>query len=186
MTHSKTACSLGDTPLIAYTKYMKHPIGTTLNGTPVYVDLINSAASANISQQPHLVTLIKELLESTNVSGTAPTVEYNFGRNIGNTVIVQTTEKDTIIYAKRLKQETFTRFVRRRVPAPTTYITISLSKDGDGEYALANAWIGRLIPPFPADQENEAQQSEAYWAQHALVLEGQPIQLRTVTQVYPY
>jgi hypothetical protein len=167
---------------------MKHPVTNTLDGTPVYVDLINSAASANIAQQPHLLGLVIELLRSKKVHGKNLTYEHDFGRNIGNTDIVSTTDRDTIVYAKRLKHETFTRFVRRRLPTPTTYVSVKLQKDSDGEYVLTDAWIGRLTPPYPGPEapEGAEQQIDAYWADHAIVLEGQPIQLRTMTAVCPY
>jgi hypothetical protein len=162
---------------------MKHPIANTLSGTPVYVDLINSAASSNIAQQPHLLGLVVELLRSTKITGASPSLEHDFGRNIGNSDIVKTTDKDIIVYAKRLKQDNFTRFVRRRMPTPTSFVSIELKKDSDGEYALTNAWIGRLAPPYPQD---ETAKDDSYWSEHATVLEGQPIQLRTITTVSPY
>jgi hypothetical protein len=164
---------------------IKHPITTTLSGIPVYVDLITSPASATIAQQPHLVHLIKEMLETKKVSGATVSVEHDFGRNIGNSDVVLTTEKDTILYAKRVKRDTFARFVRRRMPAPSTFVSIVLLKDTDGEYELHDTWIGNLAPPFPGTTE-ATDESKAYWEDHALVLEGQPIQVRTLTKTCPY
>lgn len=164
---------------------IKHPITNTLNGTPVYVDLIKSPASVSIAQQPHLVYLIKEALETTKVKGDTVTIEHDFGRNIGNSDVVKTTEKDTILYAKRIKHDTFSRFVKRRTSAPSPFISIVLKKDSDGEYVLYDTWVGKLAPPFPG-AEDATDESKAYWEEHALVLEGQPIQVRTLTKTCPY
>jgi hypothetical protein len=164
---------------------IKHPITTTLSGIPVYVDLIKSPASATIAQQPHLVHLIKEMLETVKVSGDTVSIEHDFGRNIGNTDVVSTTEKDTILYAKRTKHEAFARFVRRRTPAPSSFISIVLKRDDDGEYELRDTWVGNLTPPFPGTEE-ATDESKIYWLEHALILEGQPIQVRTLTKTCPY
>jgi hypothetical protein len=164
---------------------IKHPIADTKDGIAVYVDLIKSPASVNISQQPHIVTLIKELLKSVAVAGGSVTLEVDFGRNIGNTDIVETTEKDHIVYAKRIKHDAFTRFVRRRTPKPTSFVTITLHKDTDGDYELFDAWIGRSVPPMPGGKD-EAADSKDFWAHHALIIEGQSIQTRTLTLTCPY
>jgi len=164
---------------------MKHPITKTHKGIPIYVDLIKSPASTSISQQPHLVTLVKELLNATNLNKPTVVIEYDFGRNIGNCDVIETTEKDHIVYAKRVKQENFARFVRRRNPAPSTFITAVLKLDSDGEYELHDIWIGRSIPPMPGT-ELETKESKDYWANHALVFEGQSLQLRSLTTVCPY
>jgi hypothetical protein len=164
---------------------IKHPIANTLSGIPVYVDLIKSAASVSIAQQPHLANLIKEALETEKISGDSVALEHDFGRNIGNSDVVKTTDKDTILYAKRAKQDSFARFVKRRPPAPSSCIAIFLKRDSDGEYELRDAWVGHIAPPFPGTEE-ETSESKTYWLDHALVLEGQAIQVRTLTKICPY
>jgi hypothetical protein len=164
---------------------IKHPIANTRDGIAVYVDLIRSPASINISREPHIVALIKELLKSTGVTGKTVTLEVDFGRTIGNTDIVETTEKDHIVYAKRIKHDTFTRFVRRRIPLPTTFVTIILHKDDDGDYELYDAWIGRKAPSMPGS-DSETSESRNFWANHALIIEGQPLQTRTLTLTCPF
>lgn len=164
---------------------MKHPITTTRNGIPVYVDLIKSPAGTNISQQPHLVTLIKEFLPRSNVTKAKMSIEYDFGRNIGNCEVIETGGKDQIVYAKHVKRDNYIRFVRRKFPKPSTYITVLLERDADGEYALTETWIGQRMPPFPGTTE-ETEESRTYWENHAFVLEGQPIQFRSMTTTCPY
>jgi hypothetical protein len=163
----------------------KHPIAVTHNGTAVYVDLVTSRVSGYIAQQPHVLTLIKELIAALSVTEATATFEYDFGRPIGNTDIITTTEKDSIVYAKQPKQDVYTRFVRRRLPTPSNHITIILRKDSAGDYELQDAWIGRLAPPRPGSS-NETSQSRDFWATHAVILEGQNIQARTLTKECPY
>ncbi len=164
---------------------IKHPIATTKNGVAVYVDLIKSPASANISWQPHIATLAKELLQAIDITADRSTIEFNVGRTVGNCSIVETTAKDHILYAKRVNHDTYCRFVRRRAPEQTSYVTLVLKRDSDGEYELYDAWLGHNAPAIPGT-EDETKQSKAYWENHALVVEGQPIQNRTLTTVCPY
>lgn len=164
---------------------IKHPVAKTQDGTPVYVDLIKSPASNTISHQPHVVTLISEVLATTSPQGKKSTIEFNFGRTIGNCEIVSTSEKDHIMYAKPLGRDTFFRFVRRRQPEQTSFITIILLLDSDGDYELHDVWMGRDMPGMPGSN-NETSESKDFWENHAWVLEGFPVQNRTLTLTSPY
>jgi len=164
---------------------MKHPVANTSDGAAVYVDLIQSPASISISRDPHIVTLIKELLAIKRIAGRTLTLEVDFGRNVGNTDIVETTEKDRVVYAKRLKQETFTRFVRSRIPLPTSFITIILRKDAAGDYELYDAWLGPNVPSLPGTT-TETAESKDFWMNHAFVIEGQSLQTRSLTLTCPF
>ncbi len=128
---------------------MKHPIVTTRNGIPVYIDLVRSQAAGQIARQPRLLTLAKEALQGATVSGSEPNIEQDMGRVIGHSFVVETTEKDTVIYAQCLNDKTFSRFVKHGRPSPTNYLTILLKQDGDS-YELHDTWIGRLRPPDQA------------------------------------
>jgi len=164
---------------------MKHPIAKTKNNVAVYVDLVNSQAAVHIAQQPYLLGLVKELLGQLKAEGPRVRVDQNMGRNIGYNYVVETTEKDTILYAQRLHDETFTRFVKNGMPRTTQYLTVILERDEDGSYQLQDTWVGRLSPPRPGSQ-HETTRSKPFWATHAFVLDGQAVQLRTVTKVCPY
>jgi hypothetical protein len=161
-----------------------HPI-TTRNGVEVYVDLIHSPAAAHIGEQPYILSLAKELLAATKLTGAKVSIEHDFGRVIGTTEIVETTEKDAIVYAKRMKQPNYSRFVKRRQFAPSNYLSMLITKDDSGNYELQDVWIGRHAPPFPTEEE-KAPESETYWANHAIVLDGQALQLRTLTKDAPF
>ena len=164
---------------------MKHPITSTRNGTPVYVDLVKSQAAVHIARQPYLLGLVKELVGKVTATGQEMRIERDMGRAVGYSYVVETTEKDTIVYAQRLHDDSYTRFVKNGTPLSTNYLSIILRRDADGGYELEDAWVGRLNPPRPGSV-NEVPGSKDYWTTHAFVLDGQPIQLRTITKVCPY
>jgi hypothetical protein len=165
---------------------MKHPIAHTKNGIPVYVDLIHSQAASHIAQQPRLLELVKEALKKASARGAEVSIEQDMGRAIGYNFVVETTDKDTVVYAQLMRETIYTRFVKNGKPAPTNYLTLVLRyNDDEGGYELHDTWIGHISPPRPGS-ENETESSKPYWATHAFVLDGQPLQLRTVTRDCPY
>jgi len=164
---------------------MKHPITQTSNGIPVYVDLVKSQAAANIARQPYLLGLVKELLHQTTVKGPKLSFDQDMGRPVGNAYVVETSDKDTIVYAQRLHDDIFTRFVKNGTPGTTQHLSVILQRDDDGSYELQDTWIGPLNPPRPGSSD-ETNDSKTYWQTHAFVLDGAPIQLRTLTKVCPY
>ncbi len=164
---------------------MKHPIGQTANGTPVYVDLTRSQAAAHIAQQPYLPGLIKEALAKLSATGPVVSIEQDMGRNIGYNFVVETTDKDTVLYARLLRDEVYTRFVKNGKPAQTSYLTIILELDSDNEYELVDTWIGRINPPRPGST-HETVKSKPYWAKHAFVFDNQSVQSSTITKKCPY
>jgi hypothetical protein len=161
-----------------------HPVGSR-NGVQVYVNLTRSPAAIRISQQPHILTLAKELLDSLKLKGPKVVIEHDFGRIIGNTDVVETGVKDTVVYAKKLRQATYCRFVRRRQMAPSQFLSMILVKDDTGNYELRDIWVGRQVPAFPGD-EDATPESKLYWENHALVIDGQTLQLSTLTKTAPY
>lgn len=151
----------------------------------VYVNLIKSLAGQYLSRQPYVINLVKEVLTSARLKGQVVTLEHDMGRVIGNTDIIETTEKDTIFYAQPVKTSVFSRYAKNRYPTPSQKLTIQLARDEDGHYEILDTWIGPSSPPFPGD-ENEADNSKIYWETHALVQNSQLVQSRTITKVCPY
>jgi len=164
---------------------IKHPITKTINGDEIFVDLIKSPAAITIARQPHMLNLAKELIQTLNLKGKNTTIEFDMGRNIGNCEIVETTEKDYIIYAKPLHQKDFKRFVRRRSPEQTRFITITLHFHESGVYELHDAIFGRNTPGLPGS-DTETAKSRAFWEAHAIALDGHPLQSQTITTSCPY
>lgn len=164
---------------------MKHSIGQTRNGIAVYVDLITSDAAKHIAQQPHVLTLVAEAIQHITLRSAVAQIERDMGRIIGYNFVIQTTGPDGVFYAQLVRDATYTRFVKHGKPLPTTYLSMLLQRDKDGAYELNDAWIGHVSPPRPG-AVNETAESKSYWSNHALILDGQPMQLQTVTKVCPY
>lgn len=151
----------------------------------MYVDLINSRASSRISEQPRLLALAKTLLTANDLTQDNPTIEHDFGEPVGNTDIVKTSPTDVIVYAKLLRQPNYTRFVKKRQLALSSFVSVRLRRDDQGEYELEDVWFGRLTPPLPGDQ-HATDASNDYWQSHAIVLNGQPLQRNTATNSWPF
>ena len=163
----------------------KHVIATSANDKEIYTYLIQTAVARQISRQPHLVTLIKEVVKSLNLTTPHLMLEQDMGRTVGYSEQLETRENDAIFYAKQSKSEVYTRFVKNRKTNPTSFLCIVLNRDEDGDYELTSVWVGKMFPPIPGT-EHATDQSKAYWADHAVVYNGQPILSSTQTKDCPY
>ncbi len=163
----------------------KHVIAVSANKKQIYTYLIQTPVAIQISRQPHLVTLIKEVVESLNLTTPQISLEQDMGRTIGYEELLKTREKDIIFYAKQSKSSAYTRFVKNRKTSPTSFLSIVLYQDSDGDYELRSVWIGKTFPAIPGTDE-ATEQSESYWAEHAVVYNGQPILTSTQTKEWPY
>ncbi|HUC89491.1 MAG TPA: hypothetical protein VMR45_01705 [Patescibacteria group bacterium] len=164
---------------------MKHPITQTSNGLAVYVDLVRSPAGLHIAEQPYILGFIRETLEQAKLEDQVVRIEQDMGRNIGYDYVTKTGDSDTVFYARLIRDETYTRFVKNGKPQPTHFLTMILKRDDDGAYELRDAWVGHMCPPRPgSDDENH--ESKLYWEGHAHVFDRQPLQSRTITRVCPY
>jgi len=160
-------------------------VGVSQNGQRVYVGIIGSAAGSYLSRQPHLVSIVKDLLLTLNLTRPKIVVSQDMGLAVGNTHIVATDIKDTIFYAHPHKKANNLRFVKNRSMESSREVSVVLEQDSDGDYELMNVWIGPLYPPFP-DAEDATDDSEAYWQSHAFTAGSEPIDLQTVTTKRPY
>lgn len=164
---------------------MKHPVATSKNGATVYVNLIGSQASESIAQHPYLLGLVKELLQRTRLAGPHLYFDKDMGRPVGSGNVVETSDKDTILYAQAVKGEMYKRFVKNGKPEATQHITVILDRDDDGGYELIDTWVGPMRPPHPGTP-HETKAGRVYWSTHAFVLDCEPIKLRTLTKTCPY
>lgn len=164
---------------------MLHPVITLPNGTEVYVNLINAEVSRSIAKQPHLVGLVKEILQKKTLTGPEVRIQQDMGRIVGHDFVIATKEDGNIFYAKVLHEETYTRFIKNGDPRPTQYVAITLKRGAnDRAYELCSVRIGRLIPSHP-DMDGSAE-SRRYWETHALIHTGEPLQARTISKDRPY
>ncbi len=164
---------------------MKHLIGQSRNGIPIHVQLIGSQAGASIARQPQLLSLAKEMFAKVTLHNAEISLEYDMDRQVGYNFVIETSDKDVVFYGRLLKDDIFTRFVKSGKPQPTTYITVALSRNNDNDYELSDIWLGRLMPPRPGSA-SETAESKQYWSNHALILDNQLLQLKTVTKTCPY
>lgn len=163
----------------------RYVITESPHGYEVHVNLINSSAGRYISQNPHMLSLMTEVLKSVDLTESSMVIERDMGRVIGNSNIVETTEKDTIYYAMPTKKSGFTRFAKNRGPAPSSKLSIFLQKDADGHYEVIDTWVGPYSPPFPVD-DTASVKSKTYWDTHALAQDAYSVQSKTITKVCPY
>lgn len=163
----------------------KHTIAQLSKGREIYINLITSPAGKYISHQPYVIQLIKEALSSVKPKGKRMAVEHDMGRVIGHTDIIKTTDKDTIFYARPIKQDVFSRYAKNRYPKPSRRLTLVLEQDDNGDYELYDTWIGPHSPPFPGHEKATAK-SKTYWENHALAQDAQPVQSKTITKECPY
>ncbi len=164
---------------------MHHLIGNDRNNVSVYVNLIQSDVAKQISRQPHLLALVREALSSTALKGPGMVIERDMKRSIGYSFVVATSEASTVFYAKLLRDEAYTRFVKGVQPISTQFLTLTLGQSADGSYMLNDFNIGKAIPARPGT-EHEAANSKPYWAEHAYVYDKESIQTQTLTKVCPY
>lgn len=163
----------------------KHFITTTLNDKEVYAYLIQSPLKERISQNPHLLTLVKEVVASSSPTKSSIIIEKDMGRTVGYSELLETKEGDAIFYARQVKTPTYTKFVKNRRTVSTTFLTIHLQQDGAGNYEVVNVWVGKDFPANPGE-ENAPESSKAFWENHAVVYNGQGIMASTVTKECPY
>lgn len=164
---------------------MVHPLGITKNGIEVMVDLIGSPVAARIAKQPHLLELVKEVLQKTSFRDAEVHMQYDMKRTIGYDFVIPTTEKDTIFYARPLRDTVFSRFVKNGKPLSTQVLVLIMSRNKKGEYDLQDTWVGHISPPRPGSTD-ETPESKPYWMAHAIIADNQAVQSSTITKTCPY
>ena len=160
-------------------------IGTSKNGIKVFYDPVSSHAATHIHDTPQLMGLVKEVIAAITLEKEKELVEYDLHRTIGKSDLLETTDSDQIVYAKRLNRDNYTRFVLNRQSVDTSKVTLILLKQDDSSYILFSAWIGFLVPPFPGSG-TETPESITFWSNHALAWGTQDIQPNTQTTVQPW
>jgi len=138
------------------------PIGRTLSGEEV-VDRFRS--HIHPSARPFLL----EALARVEIKGRAFLAEaVDFGRPIGESILVHTGPEDEIVFAQRPGRRGRTRFVKNRKPAPCNTVTVVLKRGDSGAMVLVSAFIGPKPEPEPWDR-NATERSREFWSNNALV-----------------
>lgn len=154
-------------------------LGTTADGMPVFLDYANTNIEYHLLETPDLIDLVREVLPSIQVSGEEQiVVERDLGRVVGTTNLVETTDSDEIVYAKRIGRDTYSRFAKHRQPVPCSSIVVVLRK-GHGGYYLWTAMCGTLLPADAYNPDSEFSMT------HAMAYDERLVQVETVTKSRP-
>lgn len=152
----------------------KEYLGKTQNGLDVYVDMKSSHATTHFAHNPHLFEFVKRLIPTISAYDEIVRLDKDMGEVVGSTDLVETSEGDEIVYAKRPLRTQYSRFVKNREPQTTTWITVDLRRLENGEYSLYTAFVGKLTPSFPGGDFLPGQ-SQEFWSHHALVWGNQEV-----------
>ena len=159
-------------------------IGYLKNGWPVY----DRPKSHVHTEYPGIWDMVKSLLPDIDPDLSSNYVEINkdCGEVIGESICVETTDTDDIVYAKRPRRDGYTRFVKNRDRRPTTHATIVLKKMREEDaYMLVTAYHGEQAPPEPWDKEAN-ERSVPFWQTHALIWGTVPTEEGTETTECPW
>ena len=153
------------------------------NGVEVFTDLANTNIALHILENPDLVSLVKEAVGQSELEGEKVALETDLGRMVGETSMVEISEYDEIVYAKRLGRDKYSKFVKNRELIPTSKVVVILFKKDYG-YLVWSAWCGELLP-LESDGKGGSRTSREFDKAHALVYDPKIIQLGTETTQDP-
>lgn len=163
---------------------MKEFLAKTKNGFDVYVDMESSHATTHFTHHPKLIEAVKKAIPSIDAKENIVRIEIDMGVEVGTTDLIETSDQDEIIYAKRPLRSQYSRFVKNKNSKPTNWITIDVRKNGE-VYNLYTSFVGRLTPSFPGGNYLP-EQSKDFWSKHALVWGSQEIVDGTETTKCPW
>lgn len=163
---------------------LHHVIGHSSNGRQVYGFLTRKNLAEVIGRNPRILALIKEIVEQKDLTLAIENLQHDLGRAIGYSEVIKTEITDDIFYAQQTKSGDYTRFVKHRKAKPTSFLSFVLARDDNDNYELQQVAFGKRSAPLPEESSSEA--SDKYWATHAVVYNGQPIQTNTVQKASPY
>lgn len=153
------------------------------NGEEVFYDVDKTNIKLHILENPKLIEHIKEAVEQSDIFGEKVVLEVDLGRIVGTTSMVEITEEDEIVWAKRKGRDKYSKFVKNREATPTDKVVAILFKK-EGGYLLWSGWCGELLPQEP-DDDGGTRTSREFESTHALVFDEKIIQIDTLTTVDP-
>lgn len=143
-------------------------LGYSQNKTPVVYENEGSHTSTHFGDTPGLKELVQQVIAHTTTTGEYMWFETDMGREVGVSDLVETSDLDEIIFAKRPNRDGYARFTKSSEQTPSSHITVALHLLADNRYELTSAWIGPIGLPFP-DVPTAEPESLDYWSNHALV-----------------
>jgi CRISPR-associated protein Csx3 len=144
--------------------------GTPVMGRLGSGEIVVDAANSHVATHPTVHAHLAETLSRIHASGRERFCEsVDFGRVIGETICVETSGSDDIVFAQRPRRKGLTRFVKNRRPEPTTQVTACVQRLSGGAYLLLTAFVGPRAPAEPWDTKFADEASREFWSTHALV-----------------
>lgn len=153
------------------------------NGADVFIDLEHTNIGLHILENANLVELVKEAIERSELEGKKVALEVDLGRVVGTTSMVEITEQDEIVYAKRLDRDKYSKFVKNRELVPTSKVVVILFQE-EHAYLVWSAWCGELLPQ-ESDGKGGMRTSREFKNSHALVYDPKIVQAGTETKQAP-
>ncbi|MGL5675915.1 MAG: hypothetical protein ACRDDX_05860 [Cellulosilyticaceae bacterium] len=115
-----------------------------------------------------------------------------FEEPIGYSMLLETTDEDEIVYAKRLERELYTRFVKDKEPGPSYQVMCILrkSEEVEGAYDLITMYPGGKSEKEPEDihiqDKEEMIRSLQFWKERALIYNPANIESGSEKDYCPY
>lgn len=161
------------------------PVVGKMASGEIVIDRKDSHVQTHSSVLPLLAEALSKI-HSLDQSGFCK--EVKFGRVIGETICVATSDKDEIIYAQRPNRRGLTRFVKsRQSEATSSVVACFLINEGmGGAYLLTTAFIGSRTPAEPWDKEWADETSVQFWDSHALIWGQEEVIAGTETSDCPW
>lgn len=115
-----------------------------------------------------------------------------FEEPIGYSMLLETTETDEIVYAKRLERELYTRFVKGKEPTYSYQVMCILkkSKEEENAYRLITMYPGGKSEKEPEDihieDKEEMIRSLLFWRERALIYNPENVEPGSEKDYCPY
>lgn len=149
--------------------------------------VVDRADGSHVITHTEVISVLPEALAKISSQGRDFIVEeVEMERIVGNTICVETSEDDEIVYAQRLNRRGLTRFVKNRRPKPCSTVMLYLKKVAEGVYITFTAYVGKQAPAEPWDKKYANQESLDFWNSHALVWGGEETISGTETNKCPW
>jgi hypothetical protein len=147
------------------------------NGKNIVFDPFNSHTATHFNDDPTLRGVAEELLTGMTLEGDLIAKDVDMGKIVGNSDVVETDDKDDIVYAMRKNREDqgYVPFTKSQSSQPSTKISIYLVKKDYKIYELSSVWVGEYESPMFPQMNNATAESVSYWRKHAFVWGSQEI-----------